>query len=126
MKRKFLLIVFAIIISFNAFSQTIESVKWHNETSKIDETNVELIFNAKIAMHWHLYSQNFDQGGPVRTKFYFDESNNYKLISTPQEETEPEEVFDETFKMKVKYFSNKVIRQMRTLCIWSENRSAYK
>ncbi len=109
MKRKILLIVFAIYISFNAFSQTIESAKWVNVAEKIDEANVELIFNAQIAMHWHLYSQNFEEGGPVRTKFYFDESDNYKLIGTTQEENEPEEVFDETFNMKVKYFSNKAV-----------------
>lgn len=109
MKRKILLIVFALSVAFSAFSQTIESAKWHNVADNKDGAIVELVFNAEIAMHWHLYSQNFGDGGPVRTKFYFDESNNYKLIGTPIEVNEPEEVFDETFNMKVKYFSNKAV-----------------
>ncbi|MEA3316650.1 MAG: cytochrome c biogenesis protein CcdA, partial [Bacteroidota bacterium] len=109
MKRKILLTVFTLIISFAAFSQVVESVKWENKSKNIDKNTAELVFNAKIAMHWHLYSQYFEDGGPVKTTFYFNESENYKLVGKMLESPEPEEVFDETFKIKVKYFSNQAV-----------------
>jgi thiol:disulfide interchange protein DsbD len=106
MKRIALLASFLLILT-TAFSQVVDPVKWKNTSKSTGENTAELIFEANIDMNWHLYSQYFEEGGPVRTTFYFDESDKYELIDSLSESPEPEEVMDEVFNMKVKYFSHK-------------------
>ena len=107
MKRIALLTGILVISAYSVFAQIVDPVKWDKKSLKSDAGTVEIIFDANIDMHWHLYSQYFDEGGPVRTTFSFDESDKCELIGKPSESPEPEEVMDEVFNMKVKYFSHK-------------------
>jgi len=105
--KKIAIIGVLLILAISLKAQLVDPVKWKT-TSKIQETGItEITFDASIDMHWHLYSQYFDDGGPVKTTFYFDESDKFELIETPSESPEPEEVFDDVFKINVKYFSDK-------------------
>lgn len=107
MKRITLLTSILIVFTYNVFAQVVDPVKWKNKSKLGEDGMAEIVFEANIDMNWHLYSQHFEEGGPVRTTFYFDESDKFELIGTPSESPEPEEVMDEVFKMKVKYFSHK-------------------
>ncbi len=107
MKRIFLLSGILILSAYSLFAQLVDPVKWENKSKKLDDGITEIIFEANIEMNWHLYSQYFDEGGPVRTTFYFDESDKFELIGSPTESPEPEEEMDEIFNIKVKYFSHK-------------------
>ncbi len=107
MKRIALLTSILFVFYYCAFAQIVDPVKWKYESKSSGEETAEIILEAKIDMNWHLYSQYFDEGGPVRTTFYFDESDKYELIDKPTESPEPKEVMDEVFNIKVKYFSNK-------------------
>mgnify|MGYP000161919677 CR=1 FL=1 len=107
MKRITLFTSILLVLSYSVFAQVVDPVKWKNKSKNVEQGTVEIIFEANIDMNWHLYSQYFEEGGPVRTTFYFDESDKYELIGTPTESPEPEEVMDEVFNMKVKYFSHK-------------------
>ncbi len=117
MKRITLLTSILIIFSYGVFAQIVDPVKWKYKSKNTGEGIAEIIFEANIDMHWHLYSQYFDEGGPVRTTFYIDESDKFELIGTPSESPEPEEVMDEVFNMKVKYFSHKAtfVQQIKVL-----------
>ncbi len=117
MKRITLLTSILIIFSYGVFAQIVDPVKWKYKSKSTGEGIAEIIFEANIDMNWHLYSQYFDEGGPVRTTFYIDESDKFELIGTPSESPEPEEVMDEVFNMKVKYFSHKVtfVQQIKVL-----------
>ncbi|MFO7842494.1 MAG: protein-disulfide reductase DsbD family protein [Bacteroidales bacterium] len=106
MKRIALLISVFFIISTTVFAQLVDPVEWNYKSKNVSGDTTALIFDAKIDMNWHLYSQYFDEGGPVRTTFYFDESDKFEIIGQAAESPEPEEVMDEIFNMKVKYFSN--------------------
>ncbi len=107
MKRIALIASILLVFSYGVFAQLEDPVKWKNNSKKIEGEIVEITFEANIDMHWHLYSQYFDEGGPVRTTFFFDESDKYELIGKPTESPVPEEVFDDVFKINVKYFSEK-------------------
>ncbi len=107
MKRIVLLSSILLVFSISIFAQVVDPVKWKTTSKKVGEGVAEITFDASIDMHWHLYSQYFDEGGPVRTTFYFDESDKFELIDKPSESPEPVEVFDEIFKINVKYFSDK-------------------
>ncbi|MCK5168890.1 MAG: thioredoxin family protein [Bacteroidales bacterium] len=117
MKRIALLTSIIIIFSYGVFAQIVDPVKWKYKSKSTTEGTAEIIFEANIDMNWHLYSQYFDEGGPVRTAFYFDESDKFELIGMPSESPEPEEVMDEVFNMKVKYFSHKAtfVQQIKVL-----------
>ena len=106
MKRIALLVSVFIIISTTVFAQLVDPVKWNYKSKNVSGDTTALIFDAKIDMNWHLYSQYFGEGGPVRTTFYYDESDKFEIIGQASESPEPEEVMDEIFNMKVKYFSN--------------------
>ncbi|MGM0406379.1 MAG: cytochrome c biogenesis protein CcdA [Bacteroidota bacterium] len=121
MKQTALLVSLFLLISTNLFAQIVDPVKWNYKSENVNGDTTEIIFEAKIDMNWHLYSQNFGEGGPVRTTFYFDESDHYEIIGTPSESPEPEEVMDEIFNMKVKYFSNKATFVQKIKVLSEEN-----
>ncbi|MDY6801958.1 MAG: protein-disulfide reductase DsbD family protein [Bacteroidota bacterium] len=106
MKRILILLSVFLIITSTVFAQLVDPVKWSYKSKNVKGDTTEIIFEAKIDMNWHLYSQYFGEGGPVRTTFYFDESDKFEIIGKPSESPEPEEVMDEIFNMRVKYFSN--------------------
>ena len=107
MKKIALIFSVLIVLSVSSLAQIVDPVKWETTSKNIGDGMAEITFDATIDMHWHLYSQYFGEGGPVRTTFYFDESDKFELIDSLTESPEPEEVFDDVFKINVKYFSDK-------------------
>lgn len=107
MKKIALLFGILIVLSVSSIAQIVDPVRWETTSKSIGDGMAEITFDATIDMHWHLYSQYFGEGGPVRTTFYFDESDKFELIDSLSESPEPEEVFDDVFKIYVKYFSDK-------------------
>ena len=105
MKRVFASL-FIIFLAFSSFGQVVDPVEWTYQVEKEDNQTATLVFKADIEMNWHLYSQNFEEGGPIRTTFHFEESPHYKLVGETTESPEPEEEYDETFGMDVKWFSD--------------------
>src|SRR6056297_426062 len=104
MKRLFLLLFF-ISISISLFSQVVDPVSWDYSVKRAGDNTAELIFEADIEGNWHLYAQNFDEGGPVRTNFQFDDSEKFELLGETSQRPAPTEEYDELFEMDVKYFS---------------------
>jgi len=108
MKLKSRLIAFIIILSaFAVQAQIIEPVKWEFKTKVTGANTAELQFVASINKGWHLYSQHLPEGGPMPTEFKFEKLNRVQLVGVLTEPTALE-IFDEMFKMKVKYFDNSV------------------
>jgi len=66
-------------------AQILQTVHWDFTTERISDTEVNLVFKAKIDKEWHLYSQHFEDGGPVRLSIDFAESDNYQLIGGVEE-----------------------------------------
>jgi len=106
MKHTFFLI-WLFALSLHGFAQMVNPVNWDYTVQKSDEGKAYLVFHADIDPGWHLYSQHFPSGGPIRTTFNFDSTKNYDLVGEPSEHPEPEEEYDETFGINVKHFSNK-------------------
>ena len=104
--KRLLTFLFFISISISLFSQVVDPVSWDYSVKKTGDNTAELIFEADINGNWHLYAQNFDEGGPVRTNFQFDESDNFELVGETSESPAPKEEYDELFEMDVKYFSD--------------------
>jgi len=82
--HKALIITFILnlLVSFSAFSQLHEPVKWSFKTNRINDTIAELQFIATIEPGWHLYSQEkYPVGeGPLATEFIFQNITGAKLL----------------------------------------------
>ena len=102
MKR--LLLLIALILSVNAFSQILNPVKWTATIEKVSDTQYKLISKASIEAGWHLYSQDVPEDGPIATTFTYDGSDsNFNLIGKTNEEV-GHVVDDPVFEMKIKFF----------------------
>lgn len=104
---KSLFVLFFTISAFLAHAQILIPVKWEYKTKVTGNNTAELQFIANIDQGWHLYSQDLPDGGPMPTEFKFEKMNGIELVGKTSE-PKPEEVFDEMFQMKVKYFSRLV------------------
>ncbi len=109
MKKIILLLV--VLVSTSSYSQILKPVKWITEVEKISDTEYDLIFKAKIDPNYHLYSQNVPDDGPQPTVFVFEKSQSFDLIGKVKED-KGHTVYDQFFKIEVKYFdTNAVFRQ---------------
>jgi hypothetical protein len=108
------LLITLFILSFvKVNAQVDEPVKWTYSVKQISENEALLIFDAKIDPKWHLYSQYFDDGGPVRMSFNFKESKDYKKVGKVIESPKPKTERDEVFEMDVQYFEGKATLSQR-------------
>ncbi|WP_308990415.1 protein-disulfide reductase DsbD domain-containing protein [Mariniflexile litorale] len=93
-------------------AQILEPVKWSTSVSKISDTEYELVATATIESHWHLYSQNVPEDGPIATSFIFKGNANYLKKGNTVEE-KGVTIDDPIFGMKIKFFENKASFKQR-------------
>ncbi len=92
-----------------ANGQILKPVKWTTTVNKIGGQEYELVIQAKIDNHWHLYSQQVPEGGPIPTTFYFKDSlKAYQFIGKTRE-GKGIESFDNVFQMNIKYFEKESV-----------------
>jgi thiol:disulfide interchange protein DsbD len=104
---KHILFSFLFLLTVFAKAQGHKEVTWNFSLEKSGKDYV-IKMEATIQSGWHIYSQNIKGDGPVPTSFTFELPKGSKLKGKTNE-PEATEVFDESFGMKVKYFSNKVV-----------------
>ncbi|GAA4234616.1 hypothetical protein GCM10022291_14460 [Postechiella marina] len=110
MKNLILLLAFFTFSISNA--QILEPVKWTTSIEKTSDTEAVLIATATIEPHWHLYSQNVPEDGPIATSFSFKGNANYLKKGNTSEET-GHTIDDPIFGMKIKFFENKASFKQR-------------
>ena len=101
--------IFLAIFSGESIAQVLKPVKWNFQLEKITENEYNLIFIATIDDTWHLYATDIPDGGPIPTSFAFVESDNYELVGGIVESIKAEEIFDNSFNMKLHIFSEKAV-----------------
>jgi thiol:disulfide interchange protein DsbD len=112
MKKCILLLL--LFVSFTTASQILEPVQWEFGSKKISETEYELVFVAKIDMHWSIYSQFVEEGGPLPTLFSFEPSANFELVDTVKEsKLNKVTQFDNVFEMVVSKFYEQAVFTQR-------------
>ena len=110
--KKIILTALTSIIGTVAYSQILAPVKWSYAARKIDKEQAVVFIKATIDKGWHIYSQNVADGGPVKTSFRFDKSDDYTLNGNT---SEPKAVskYEKAFSMNVQYFEQSVIFQQK-------------
>lgn len=105
---KHLLAFLIVLFSIQTVFSQIEPVKWTAEVKKISDTEYNLIYNADIEDHWHLYSQTLPEGGAIPTEFIYNEdalTNDFELVGKASESKSITK-FDKVFQMDLTYFDN--------------------
>jgi thiol:disulfide interchange protein len=115
MKQKLLILLLGVFLSslFTVQAQIRETVSWGFSTEQLSENEVNLVFTAKIGNEWHLYSQHFPDGGPIRFSATFTDSDKYELIGDLEEITKPKSEYDDIFEMDIQYFVGQAILKQK-------------
>lgn len=105
MKRRHKRITFQLfLLQFFAVSllaQPMDPVSWSFSSEAVGDNEFELVYEAKIAHPWHLYSAYLPKGGPIATKAYYNETTDYQLVGDIIEVSKAKVKFDEGFQMDV-------------------------
>ena len=91
----------AILMATSIFAQVEDPVKWTFSVDNVVGQEAELVFSADIDYPWHLYSAHLPAGGPIATKPWYDESDNYTLVDEIVESPKAKVKFDAGFQMDV-------------------------
>ena len=117
--KRLLALLFALT-SLGVSAQIFNPVKWEFSQKQLSENEIELQFKANIEDHWHLYSQNIEQDGPVPTEFTFTTKGGYELVGGVIE-GKPIEEFDPNFDMVLKYFGKEAVFTQKIKVISSKD-----
>ncbi len=112
MKRFSLAAIVLLVAATSVSAQIIRPVKWQFGAKKINKDEAVIFMKAVIDNGWHIYSQNMEDGGPVKTSFTFNPSNDFALVGKTAE-PEPKVKHEEVFGMDVGYFDKEVVFQQK-------------
>ncbi len=101
MKRFLLQAILAFFLMPLVQAQIEDPVSWSFSHENKGGLEAELVFKASIDMPWHLYSALLPEGGPIATKPYYEESEDYSLSGEIVEVTKAKQKYDEGFKMEL-------------------------
>ena len=108
MKKIISLFVMLFSLSF-VQAQIVTPVKWTGAVEKISDTEFNLIYNATVEDHWHLYSQHLPEGGALPTELVYDETqlgNTFELTSEKAAESKTIVLYDKVFEMDMRFFDS--------------------
>jgi hypothetical protein len=110
--KKIILAALISIISTASYAQILTPVKWSYGAKKIDNEQAIIFIKATIDKGWHIYSQHIADGGPIKTSFRFDKSDDFTLSGNT---SEPQAVskYEKSFSMNVQYFEQAVVFQQK-------------
>lgn len=106
MKKIFLFASLFISLVINA--QIFDPVSWKTSINQISNDEFELVMEAEIEPHWHMFSQFTPDGGSLPSVFeYKDAKGNYELVGKTSE-SKYETIYNDIFEVDEYVFENKV------------------
>lgn len=112
MKRTiFLLTLVAVCLCVQA--QMFNPVHWKNSVKMTDDTHGVIMLTATIDQGWHLYDTQLPDGGPIPTSVEWKTLDGVKLEGKLTPGAKPHEEMDNTFEMKLRWWTGKVTLSQR-------------
>lgn len=112
MKRTiFLLTLVAVCLCVQA--QMFNPVHWKNSVKMTDDTHGVVMLTATIDQGWHLYDTQLPDGGPIPTSVEWKTLDGVKLEGKLTPSAKPHEEMDNTFEMKLRWWTGKVTLSQR-------------
>ncbi|MGC3945478.1 MAG: protein-disulfide reductase DsbD family protein [Chryseolinea sp.] len=97
-----------LLLAFAAFAQKESPVKWSFSSRKKADNVYEVVLSASVSKPWHIYSQFTPKGGPLATDITFATNPIVVFDGDVKESGKLLTNYDKSFKVDVKYFSDKV------------------
>ncbi len=105
MKKIFLFASLFISLVINA--QIFDPVSWKTSINRISNDEFELVMEAEIEPHWHMFSQFTPDGGSLPSVFeYKNAKGNYELVGKTSE-SKYQKVYNDIFEIDEYIFENK-------------------
>ncbi|BCY29025.1 protein-disulfide reductase DsbD family protein [Flavobacterium okayamense] len=105
MKKIFLFASLTISLFVNA--QILDPVSWKTSTKQLSNNEFELVMEAAIEPHWHMFSQFTPDGGSLPSVFeYKNAKGNFELVGKTTE-SKYEKVYNDIFEVDEYIFENK-------------------
>ena len=104
--KKILFLLIVSFLTFAAYAQIQEPVKFKTELKNISATEVEIVFMGSIEPGWHVYSTDLDDGGPISATFNTDKLTGAQLDGKLRPVGKEVASFDKLFEMNVRYFEH--------------------
>jgi thiol:disulfide interchange protein len=101
----FLLLPLLLLLTVNAQAQLEDPVKWSWSGEMTGKNTAQLKFSATIEDGWYLYSQLIEDGGPIKTAFYFNDLTGFEFIDEDVEIVEEESFMGDGSKIYKVIFS---------------------
>jgi len=101
----FLLLPLLFLLTGNAQAQLEDPVKWSWSGEMTGKNTAQLKFSATIEDGWYLYSQLIEDGGPIKTAFYFNDLTGFEFIDEDVEIIEEESFMGDGSKIYKVIFS---------------------
>lgn len=113
--KRIVIFVLQLGTFLSSFSQILTPLKWTWKAVETSKGEYKLVFTAKIDAKWHTYSQYIGEGGPVPTKFTFDDKNkDIQLIGkTTETGGKVHDGHDPVFDMQLKYFEDAMVCEQK-------------
>ncbi len=103
-------VIALVFITNLSFAQVLQPVNWSFDKKQLSETEIELIFTAKIDDHWHLYAQYLPpENFSLPTYFEFDSLVDVELIDTVCAQSQVHEAFEELAGAISRWFEHEAI-----------------
>lgn len=105
MKKIFLFASLFVSLFVNA--QILDPVSWKTSTKQLSDNEFELVMEATIEPHWHMFSQFTPDGGSLPSVFeYKNAKGNFELVGKTTE-SKYEKVYNDIFEIDEYIFENK-------------------
>ena len=101
MKQFVLAFVLCSVAHISSAQAQTSPVTWSFDVEKVGDQKYLLKFTADINKGWVVYSQHLDEGGPVPTGCFFNDSKEVKMIGNVEEKSDAIKNMDELFGMEV-------------------------
>ena len=106
--KKTLTILLLLVSMLPIAAQMEDPVHFTTELKKLNETDAELTFSAKIDAGWHIYSTGLGDGGLISASFHADKMEGAKTVGKLQARGNEQKTYDKLFDMEVRYFEHSV------------------
>ena len=120
--KKILLVAVMLFITAINYAQVVQPIRWKVELKALKGgQQYEILAYATIQEGFKLYGLSVPEGGPVKTSFNFDVTENCKSFGAPEEETPSKKSFDKMFEMEIPYYKGKATIKQK---IWVTKKPA--
>ena len=106
--KKVLTLLLMLGLSFAAFAQMVDPVKFSSKLEMLKDGEAQIVFTGKIDDGWHVYSTNLGNDGPISATFNAVKMDGAEPVGKLTPKGHEISQFDNMFGMKLRFFEKSV------------------